>query len=886
MKKTLLFALIAMCWSVTAWGGDDYKRVIHLKVGNQYMEVYEDAEPVNSAVLRARRTGKIADGDNVIRITKKVADPTAPEGFRMEETFEAKPVAARQTAIKRTPTADGEEFVATTAEGIEMKFTVISMTAGTCRVGTISENPSSWGSGNACIPTNTEGVVTIPSQVEGLTVTKISGAAFYGCSKITKVTIPSTVISIDDFAFSDTKCMESLYIPATVLELSNFSLRSATGRRSFIVDPDNPIYDSRDNCNAVIETKTNVLLFGCSTTVIPASINDISSAFYGCDDLDHIYIPANLTSMGSQAFDYITGLNTIEVDANNTVFDSRNNCNAIIRTASNSLIWGSNSTVIPATVTAINYNAFTERRISNGFTIPEGITSIGSSAFRYSSNMKEITIPSTVQSIGSSAFEAWGLYDVYTNITKPFDIPEDVFNQDTYQNGTLHVPDNTKGLYKSCIGWRNFQTIDGTGDDTPVELKDGDTFVETINDGIQMTFTVLSAENKICAVGKKNVTSGERTAIRWDASGVVIIPEKVMGFTVQEIAGDAFKGCHYITSVKMPNTVVYISDFAFSNCRNLNSITIPASVNYISSYAFADNNFEQMVVDGGNTVYESINSNAIIIKSTHELYAGCKKTVIPASVTKLGITAFYGCSGLEEIFIPSNVKEMGSQTFAYCSEIMSIKVDPENTVYEDRDCNAIIEKATNKLLWASNRTIIPNSVKIIGDQSFTSRLFQTIYIPEGTTEIESYAFWSCYKLGVVTLPSTLTTIGKNAFNYTSKLAVITSSIATPFVIAENTFYSSTYTNGKLNIPAGTTALYQAQPAWNKFSNMVERGENIEQGDSSGDGVIDAGDVTTLVEWFTGNPPVNLDPLAADANGDGVVDVSDILYIINLLLGKP
>ncbi|MBR4730112.1 MAG: leucine-rich repeat protein [Prevotella sp.] len=886
MKKILLFALIAMCWSVAALGGNDKGRVNYKKIGNEYIEVYEKAD--NSALLRARSTGKIAEGDNLIPVTKRVADPNAPGGFRLEETFEvAEPAAARLVASKKAPTEDGEEFVANTVEGVPMKFKVLSATTKTCQVGYCPDNPSSWSYQWACIDNKYNGSVTIPSQVEGYTVTKIGGAAFYGCSNLTGVTIPETVVTINRFIFRDCKKMTSLYIPANVIEIKTDAFAGSTGRSSIVVDPNNPIYDSREDCNAVIEKETNTMIAGCKNTIIPSTVTKLGDdVFYGCDDLESINIPANITDIGWQTFDYCSGLNYITV-TNNAKYDSRQDCNAIIRTADNTLLWGSNNTVIPSDIVCLNYYAFEYRTIT-GITLPESLQEIRRSVFR-GTNLKSITIPSKVNIIDDDAFDCYYLEDVTTKILEPMDISESAFSTKVYQTAVLHVPDGTKGLYKNAIGWRNFQNIDGTGDDIPVELKDGDTFVETISNGIQMTFTVLSVSEKECAVGKKNVESGDRTAIRWDVSGAVVIPDKAKDFTVKEIAENAFEGCHYISSVEIPNTVVTISDFAFAACYNLKSIYIPASVRYISNYAFANSTGrEKMEVDPNNPVYESLNSNAIINKTNKELVAGCKNTVIPASVTKIGQAAFYSCNDLGHVFIPSNITEMGSQAFAFNSGINTIVVDDENTVFESGKNNCIIDKSTKTLLWASNKTAIPSTVESIGRYAFTNRTHTTVYIPEGVSVINSYAFYGCSNLSLLTLPTSLTSIDNYAFyEYSKKLAVITCCMTDPLTLNNNVFHADNY-NAKLNIPAGTTSLYQAAGAWSKFTKMVERSENIEKGDASGDGVIDTGDVATLVELLTSSKlPESFDAIAADTNNDGVIDISDIIRIINMLLSsKP
>ena len=142
-----------------------------------------------------------------------------------------------------------------------------------------------------------------------------------------------------------------------------------------------------------------------SSITIPSSVTTIGyEAFYGCTSLTSITIPNSVTSIWEQAFSGCTGLISIVVDENNSVYDSRNNCNAIIRTQTNTLIAGCKNTVIPASVTTIGYAAFYYCKSLTSITIPNSVTSIGDYAFYYCKSLSSITIPNSVTSIGDDAF--------------------------------------------------------------------------------------------------------------------------------------------------------------------------------------------------------------------------------------------------------------------------------------------------------------------------------------------------------------------------------------------------------------------------------------------------------------------------------------------------
>ena len=242
--------------------------------------------------------------------------------------------------------------------------------------------------------------VTIPHSV-----TSIGRSAFSGCSGLTSVTIGNSVTSIGEFAFYDCTGLTSVTIPNSVTSIGELAFGYCSGLTSIVVDKGNVNYDSRDNCNAIIETATNTLITGCKKTIIPNSVTSIGNgAFYGCSGLTSVTIPNSVTSIGKSAFSNCSGLTSIVVDEENKNYDSRDNCNAIIETATNTLITGCNSTIIPNSVTSIDYYAFSGRSGLTSVTIPNSVTSIGEGAFWLCSGLTSVTIPNSVTSIGSFAF--------------------------------------------------------------------------------------------------------------------------------------------------------------------------------------------------------------------------------------------------------------------------------------------------------------------------------------------------------------------------------------------------------------------------------------------------------------------------------------------------
>ena len=309
----------------------------------------------------------------------------------------------------------------------------------------------------------------------------------HGCNEnLIAVEIPSSVVQIgrEEMVLNQ----DELYFECPSITGANPNPFYCPHLQSIVIDSGNKYYESPENCNAIIEKQSGILIAACNNTVIPSSVRIIAPGAFGasgmdemtsliipdnveifggigwCDNLENLFIGKNVKKIGRCIRN--DKLSTISVSKNNSYYDSRNDCNAVIHKETATLILGCSSSEIPSQVEIINDNAFrnghnyeTPLRI-----IPDGVRKIGNSAF-YDPSFRNLVIGKNVEIIedyafGSNSKSMNKLTSIYSLNEYPKEISEKAFYADIYERGTLYVPTSSKINYMGTKGWNKFKHIE------------------------------------------------------------------------------------------------------------------------------------------------------------------------------------------------------------------------------------------------------------------------------------------------------------------------------------------------------------------------------------------------------------------------------------------
>ena len=587
------------------------------------------------------------------------------------------------------------------------------------------------------------GAVTILGS--NYTVTEIGENAFNNCEGLTSVEIPNSVTRIGAGAFSWCGNLNSVTIPSSVISIGG---------------------DAFSWCSNL------------SSVEIPNSVTSIGAGAFRYSGLKSITIPKSVTSIGNGIVGY-SPITEINVESGNAVYDSRENCNAIIETATNKLVQGCYNTVIPNTVIILGIGAFNgfgmpsiaipnsvisieERAFSDctnltSVKIPNSVKTIGDYAFSSSYTMfTSIEIGSSVESIGSCAFSCNTETKMKVNATVPPVLGENPFSCYGF---TVEVPAESITAYKTAEEWSKFNIVGPRVEHNGIiyDLKEGNIAVVVSSNADNLPAEVVLGPT-------------------------VVFDEK--SYSVTEISNDAFAGCEGITSIVVNESVASIGSGVFEGCSSLTEVTWNATnCSYMDYVAILPSSVKKVNIGDNVTSIPGYLCYGLESLETIEFpeglqsigawsfaYTGLNAINIPDGVTGIGGGAFSGCESIQSIEIPESVETIGSGVFEGCSSLTEVTWNATNCSY--MDYVAILPSSVKKVNIGDNVTSIPgylcygleslesvelpSGLEVIGSNAFSYSGLKSIYIPETVTTIGTRSFAYCESIQAIEIPENVT----------------------------------------------------------------------------------------------------------------------------------
>ena len=651
---------------------------------------------------------------------------------------------------------------------------------------------------------NADGVTIYYNYINDNTELEVTyrGSSYdsYSNEYSSEVVIPETVnyngttysvTSIGSYAFRGSIDLISVEIPKSIISIGNEAFYSCFRLTSLIVSNDNPKYDSRGNCNAIIETATNKLILGCKNTIIPNTVTIIGYyAFSGCNGLTSIVIPNSVTNIEDNAFQYCRGLVYV------TIGENVESIGAFAFEFCDKLY----SLTIPNRVTSIGSKAFYGCSILYNISIGEGVGSIGNEAFSECRSLESITVNG-----GNTEYDSRGNCNA---------IIETATNKLILGCANSTIPEGVTEIGNNAFrGCRNLQSVH-----FPNSLKKVGEFAFEGCTGITSVHT--SSLETWCDIEYNNYYSnplyyGHYLFINGDKIMELNIPANIV-----KLKSYAFSG-GYFTTV---NTEDNLASWAWGN-----GIFRGSHIDRLKIYFY--------------TIPQSCFSEATIgyleIVRPHTAgdysFSGAEigEVVIPYSETPLNYSYGKVDTGLFDNCIIRKV-------------IVDRYIKPYNGYYNGT-------RGTFFECTIDTMIVKPNAINYSGDRLYQGCKINNLYF-DGVTEINSYAYFynnGFYRNDIehLHLSEGLITIKNDAFNntggstywFTNNLVLpqtlqniengafygvlekglsVTSLAATPPTIVDGTFSSDTY-NSSLFVPAGSKDLYNAATGWKNFSKIYE-----------------------------------------------------------------
>ena len=621
--------------------------------------------------------------------------------------------------------------------------------------------------------------VTIPDSV-----TSIGDDAFSGCTRLTSVTIPDSVTSIGDDAFSDCTGLTSVTIGNSVTSIGGDAFSDCTGLTSVTI-PDSVTsvgFGAFEGCTSL------------TSVTIGNSVDSIGTyAFRDCAGLTSVTIPDSVTSIGGDAFFDCTGLTSVTIGNSVTSIGDRAfyNCTGLTEIIYNAqaaadLKWDSSKVFYNAGTSAVDLRVVIGDGVERipaylfynctgltSVTIGNNVTSIENGAFLICTSLTSVTIGNSVTSIGNSAFSGC------TDLTKIIYNAENAADL-TYKSEVFKNAGTSSEGFRVVIG-------DGVKK-IPSHLFYGCARLSSVTIGNGVTSIGRQAFYGCNSIEKVHISDiaawceivfEDYYSNPLNANCLYVNDTLVTNLTipndVTSIGTYAFHGCTGLTSVTIPDSVTNIGTYAFHGCTDLTSVAIPDSVTNIGTYAFS-----------GCTGLTSVKIGNGVTSIGERAFTGCTgltSVTIPNSVASIGNGAFYGCTGLTSVTIGNSVTSIGSEAFSGCSNLTSVYFNAKECT-DFKESSNVFSNAGEKtdgvtIIFGKNVQNIP-SYLCYGSKynSYTKYYYYSsdyapkvkeIIIENGVQHIGNYAFYGCTGLTSVTIPDSVESIGSLAFSNCSQL---------------------------------------------------------------------------------------------------------------------
>ena len=562
--------------------------------------------------------------------------------------------------------------------------------------------------------------ITIPNSV-----TTIGSSTFEYCHGLTSITIPNSVTNIGNKAFSNCKNLASVTMSKSITSISE-ELFLGCGLTSFEIP-------------SGVTSIEQMAFYACgelTSLIIPNTVTTIKNgSIRRCRKLESIIIPISVTTISPFAFSE-NDLLTIYCEAEPTPKDWNSSWNL----DDNTVIWGYDPNKKNWTVT-LSANNSAYGSVSGGGTVEDSATTtiIAKPAYGYrfvkwSNSLATATATITVTSDTALVAEfakdsSLMASELHYEITS--DSTVQVVQSDDYKTMTeIVIPETVEIDGKTyTVTNINYGAFGNCKDLNSIYLpKSINTFNSyNLDNCHSLTEINVDEENPAYSSVDGVLFNKNKTELirypRGKSGSSYTIPS-----SVTDIHSGAFEYCPNLTSVSIPNSVKRIGNFAFMFCTSLTEITIPDGVTIIEGQTF-------------------------------EYCPSLSSVTIPQSVTKICNNAFEDCSSLKSITIPSSVIKIEPAAFRGCDNLTNMNLDGnkyytfENQTLFNKDKTELI-KYVNGV--ATGEYIIPNTVTRIGDDAFCQCHISSVIIPESVTSIGAWAFMRCWNLTSITIPNSVT----------------------------------------------------------------------------------------------------------------------------------